>query len=189
MIPRPWSYYLLYIVTSFSFATLLLVLAVYPLPSWKQAMTTSRPWRGEMGFGRFVIRGSRRNGDSTITPFAYAWRRTDPTVWTHASAWAGYIVHQLGQWYIITRFLRQRAAETAATSSSSSALHYASTYRWWNWAMVYLNVSMAFYKLVQSHLFYDGLAIDVSEALTQGSVIMVLVVALILAIPRWVGCR
>lgn len=185
MIPRSWSYYILYIATSFSFATLLLVLAVYPLPSWKQAMTTSRPWRGDMGFGRFVIRGSRReDGGSTITPFAYAWRRSDPTAWTHASAWGGYIVHQLGQWYIITRVFRQRAAETGATSSSSSPLQYASTYRWWNWAMVYLNVSMAFYKLIQSHLFYDGLAIDVSEAITQGSVIMILVVALILAIPR-----
>ncbi|ORZ20339.1 hypothetical protein BCR42DRAFT_322582 [Absidia repens] len=43
---------------------------------------------------------------------------------------------------------------------------------------------MAIYKLIQSHLFYDGLAIDVSEALTQGTVIMILVMALILAIPR-----
>ncbi|KAI8334989.1 hypothetical protein BC941DRAFT_453983 [Chlamydoabsidia padenii] len=137
-------------------------------------MTTSRPWGGDMGFGRFVIRGSRRQANGDITPFAYAWRRSDPSSLSRASAWLGYVIHQLGQWYIITRVLQQQPPP----------LTYATTWRWWNWAMVYLNISMAFYKLIQAHLFYDGLAVDISEAITQGSVIMILVVALILAIPR-----
>ncbi|CAO3592477.1 unnamed protein product [Absidia cylindrospora] len=182
MASKSWSLFILYIVTSFSFATLILFLAVYPLPSWKKALMTSRPWRGDMGFGQFTIRGSRRiDGGATITPFAYAWRRADPTKWTRLSAWFGYAFHQIGQWSIITRVLQQRRP---ATGTTHSPLQYSSTYRWWNWAMVYLNVAMAIYKLIQSHLFYDGLAIDVSEAITQGTVIMILVIALILAIPR-----
>ncbi|KAI8147066.1 hypothetical protein BJV82DRAFT_508611 [Fennellomyces sp. T-0311] len=42
---------------------------------------------------------------------------------------------------------------------------------------------MMVFKLVQTHTTYDGLAMDVSEGATQGSVIAVLVVALMLAIP------
>ncbi|KAI8381020.1 uncharacterized protein BYT42DRAFT_494138 [Radiomyces spectabilis] len=42
---------------------------------------------------------------------------------------------------------------------------------------------MLVYKIAQAHTFYDGLAVDVSEAVTQGSVIAILVIALILAIP------
>ena len=50
--------------------------------------------------------------------------------------------------------------------------------------MVYLNGSMMLFKLFQTHTTYDGLAIDVSESTAQGSVVAVLVVALLLAIPR-----
>lgn len=50
--------------------------------------------------------------------------------------------------------------------------------------MMLLNIVMMVYKLAQSHVAYDGLAIDVSEGTAQGSVIAVLVVAIILAIPR-----
>lgn len=61
---------------------------------------------------------------------------------------------------------------------------WSNEYRWWNWQMVYLNTFMMAYKLLQGHLFYDGLAIDVSEGTAQGSVIAVLIVALLLAVPR-----
>ncbi|KAI7850274.1 hypothetical protein BDC45DRAFT_546682 [Circinella umbellata] len=43
---------------------------------------------------------------------------------------------------------------------------------------------MMLFKLFQTHTTYDGLAIDVSESTAQSSVIAVLLVALLLAIPR-----
>jgi hypothetical protein len=49
--------------------------------------------------------------------------------------------------------------------------------------MVYLNGSMLVFKLVHGHLFYDGLAIDVPEGIAQASVILILVIAIIMAIP------
>lgn len=49
--------------------------------------------------------------------------------------------------------------------------------------MVYLNGFMAVYKLVHGHIFYDGLAIDVAEGIAQGSVVLILVFAIIIAIP------
>ena len=58
------------------------------------------------------------------------------------------------------------------------------TFYSWNWKMMYLNGFMMLFKLFQTHTTYDGLAIDVSESTAQGSVIAVLVVALLLAIPR-----
>lgn len=88
--------------------------------------------------------------------------------------WIGYMTHQLGQWWILNRI--QQLGESKWSDS----------YRWWNWQMVYLNGFMLVYKLVLTHLTYDGLAIDVSEAAAQGSVIAILVVALILAIPRYI---
>ncbi|KAF1801729.1 hypothetical protein FB192DRAFT_1421932 [Mucor lusitanicus] len=42
---------------------------------------------------------------------------------------------------------------------------------------------MAVYKLVHGHIFYDGLAIDVAEGIAQGSVVLILVFAIIIAIP------
>jgi hypothetical protein len=50
--------------------------------------------------------------------------------------------------------------------------------------MVYLNVAMAIFKLIHGHVFYDGLSTDVPEGIAQGSVVMILVAAILMAIPR-----
>ncbi|KAI7890540.1 uncharacterized protein EV154DRAFT_421958 [Mucor mucedo] len=42
---------------------------------------------------------------------------------------------------------------------------------------------MLVFKLVHGHVFYDGLAMDVPEGIAQASVILILVIAIIMAIP------
>ncbi|KAG0172228.1 hypothetical protein DFQ28_011268 [Apophysomyces sp. BC1034] len=158
----------LYVGTSLAFATVVVVLALWPT-AWSD-FYNARPQRGEMGLGRFLIRGARIvNGKST--PFAYAWRLVHPSSLGRTMAWGGYMLHQLGQWWILSR--TQQLNESKWSNS----------YRWWNWQMIYLNGFMLVYKLLQTHLTYDGLAMDVSEASAQGSVIGILVIALILAVP------
>ncbi|KAI8971932.1 hypothetical protein BDF20DRAFT_824559 [Mycotypha africana] len=42
---------------------------------------------------------------------------------------------------------------------------------------------MMMFKLIHGHLFYDGLAIHVPEGIAQGSVVLILVLAILIAIP------
>ncbi|KAG2232689.1 hypothetical protein BDF21DRAFT_418150, partial [Thamnidium elegans] len=164
--------YLFYIATSFAFGGLVTVLALCTSPNTWSDFLKSKPLRGEMGFGRFIIRGSRFiNGK--YTPFAYPWRSINPSAVGRVLGWLGYAVHQLGQWYILAKV--QLAKE--------KQVKWSADYQWWNWQMVYLNGSMLLFKLIHGHLFYDGLAIDVAEGLAQGSVILILVIAIVMAIP------
>jgi hypothetical protein len=68
--------------------------------------------------------------------------------------------------------------------SKKKQLRWSEQYQWWNWQMVYLNVAMAIFKLIHGHVFYDGLSTDVPEGIAQGSVVMILVAAILMAIPR-----
>ncbi|KAI9019479.1 hypothetical protein CLU79DRAFT_757336 [Phycomyces nitens] len=164
---KPSKWRLIYISTSIGFATLVVFLALLPT-TWTN-LFNAHPRRGEMGLGRFVIRGTRVvNGKST--PFAYPWRLLEPFRIGRSVAWISYGIHQVGQWWILAK--AQRAKE-----------EWSNTYRWWNWSMVYLNGFMLLFKLVHTHMFYDGLAADVAEGTAQGSVVAILVIALIMAIP------
>jgi hypothetical protein len=51
--------YLFYISTSIAFGALVIVLSLYLSPNSWNDFYNSRPLRGEMGFGRFLIRGTR----------------------------------------------------------------------------------------------------------------------------------
>jgi hypothetical protein len=60
--------YLVYLATSIAFGGLVTVLALWSSPNTWSDFFNSKPIRGEMGFGRFVIRGSRYiNGINTTT--------------------------------------------------------------------------------------------------------------------------
>ncbi|ORE11949.1 hypothetical protein BCV72DRAFT_196906 [Rhizopus microsporus var. microsporus] len=43
---------------------------------------------------------------------------------------------------------------------------------------------MLVFKLIHGHLFYDGLAATIPEGIAQGSVVAILVIAIVIAIPR-----
>ena len=103
--------------------------------------------------------------------FWYYWQLLEPTVWTRASAWLGYGAHQILIWILIYTAQSQRLAY-------SGTLHRVN--------VLALAVSATFITLhlVQTRIWYDGLAQDVSEWSSQWSVILVLVMVLLMENQR-----
>lgn len=108
------------------------------------------------------------------TPFAYPWRSIEPSSIGNWIAWIAYSIHQVGQWFILAK---------VQLIKKTQVIRWSQDYQWWNWQMVYLNGFMCIFKLVHGHIFYDGLAIHVAEGVAQGSVVLILVFAIIIAIP------
>lgn len=100
-------------------------------------------------------------------PSWYYWKLPEPTSWTRASAWAGYAAHQLVSWALI--FYAQRHVR-----EYTGGLHPVN--------VVALATNLGFIALheLQTQVFYDGLAQDVSIFSSQGSVILLLIVVLIM---------
>ena len=97
----------------------------------------------------------------------YYWKLPEPTVWTRLSAWLGYAAHQVVSWGLIyyaqtrvrryTRGLKRVNVVALAANLGFVALH-----------------------ALQTQVFYDGLAQDVSIFSSQGSVVLLLVVVLVM---------
>lgn len=87
-------------------------------------------------------------------------------MWTQISAWGGYIAHQLTSWGLIFY------AQTRIRTYAKNGLHPV------NLAALAANFGFIVLHMVQSLLFYDGLAQDVSIYSSQGSVVVLLVVVL-----------
>ena len=104
-------------------------------------------------------------------PFAYPWRLVEPTVVARITAWGGYVLHNLFVWGVIYAARRERP-------------RYQVGFRWQNWAMLAGNGVFIILHVVQTHLYYDGLAQDVPEITALGSVALMLMVVLILEVPR-----
>lgn len=103
--------------------------------------------------------------------FFYPWQTRNPTTAAYITSWVGYALHNIAVWGLI--FIAQRQRPT-----------YSKRFRWFNWAMVIVNLAGFALHWVQTQLWYDGLAISVHEATSQGSVILMLVFILILETPR-----
>jgi hypothetical protein len=101
----------------------------------------------------------------------YHWQLAEPTFWTRASVWAGYIAHQVIIWSLIWRAQR-------AKSGYSKNLH------WFNVAALGTNALFIAFHLLQTQIWYDGLAQDVSEFTSQASVTLMLVGILIMENQR-----
>jgi hypothetical protein len=101
----------------------------------------------------------------------YYWKLPEPTVWTRLSVWSLYLLHQVGLWGLIAYAQKTRPAYTGG-------LHKVN--------VVALGVNALFILLhfAQTHLFYDGLAQDVSIFSSQGSVIVLLVWVLLMENSR-----
>ncbi|WP_329792319.1 hypothetical protein V1227_10520 [Lentzea sp. DG1S-22] len=101
----------------------------------------------------------------------YYWKLPDPTFWTRASAWVGYAAHQLVSWGLIyyaqTRIRRY-----------TSGLHRI------NYIALAANSGFIALHALQTQLFYDGLAQDVSIFSSQGSVVLLLVWVLLMESRR-----
>jgi uncharacterized membrane protein YhdT len=104
-------------------------------------------------------------------PFAYPWRLAEPNAVARLTAWGFYLAHNLIAWAIIYLARRSRPG-------------YSSDLRWFNWALIATNLLFVGVHILQTQLWYDGLAADVPELSALGSVALVLIVILILENPR-----
>ncbi|GAB4533814.1 MAG: hypothetical protein Fur0018_23400 [Anaerolineales bacterium] len=103
--------------------------------------------------------------------FFYPWQTRNPGTLAYVTAWLGYALHQVAAFWVIWAAQRQKPK-------------YAANFRWFNWAMVAVNLGGFALHWLQTQLWYDGLAIVVPEVTSQGSVILMLVFILVLEAPR-----
>jgi hypothetical protein len=101
----------------------------------------------------------------------YYWKLPEPTFWTRLSAWGLYLLHQVTIWGLIY-FAQSRR------SKYTTELHR------FNVLALGANALFILAHFAQTHVFYDGLAQDVSIFSSQGSVIVLLVAVLLMENPR-----
>lgn len=101
----------------------------------------------------------------------YYWKLPNPTAWTRLSVWGLYALHQITLWSLI--FYAQTRVKKYATG-----LHPVNL-----WALG-LNAVFLVLHLVQTHIWYDGLAQDTPVWSSQGSVILMLCAILIMENQR-----
>lgn len=101
----------------------------------------------------------------------YYWKLPDPTVWTRLSAWSGYLAHQLVAWGLIY-FAQTRVRRYAGGLHPVNVVALAS------------HGGFIMLHLIQTQIFYDGLAQDVSIYSSQGSVVLLLIFVLLMESRR-----
>jgi hypothetical protein len=106
-----------------------------------------------------------------VHAFDYPWKLSAPTFWTHFSAWSLYALHQIGIWYLIYK-------------AQSAKLSYVKGLHSVNVQALLLNLVFVGLHILQTKLFYDGLAQDVHEASAFGSVALMLFVILLMENDR-----
>ncbi len=95
-------------------------------------------------------------------PSWYYWKLPNPTFATHLSVWGLYLAHQISLWGLIWY------AQTRV-KKYTNGLHPV------NIAALGVNALFVVLHLIQTHIWYDGLAQDVSIFSSQGSVILMLI--------------
>ena len=101
----------------------------------------------------------------------YEWKLPVPTSITRISAWASYLIHQVGMWAMIYY------AQTR-THKYGDGLHRI------NVIALAWNAIFIAWHIVQTHLWYDGLAQDVSIWSSQVSVVILLIWVILMENPR-----
>jgi hypothetical protein len=92
----------------------------------------------------------------------YYWKLPNPTFLTRTTAWLSYLAHQVAIWVLI--YVAQK-----------DKLKYTTHLHKVNLLALGVNAIFITWHFVQTHLWYDGLAQDVSIFSSQGSVIVLLV--------------
>ncbi len=101
----------------------------------------------------------------------YYWKLPEPTFWTRATAWGFYALHQVGLWGLIY-FAQTRVKKY---SRKLQRVNF--------WALGW-NVFFILLHFVQTQIWYDGLAQDVSIWSSQASVVLLLVWVLLMENQR-----
>ncbi|NJO12110.1 MAG: hypothetical protein HC872_00055 [Gammaproteobacteria bacterium] len=101
----------------------------------------------------------------------YEWQLLQPSFLSRATAWGGYLLHQVAFWAVIYAAQKQR-------------LNYTTNLKRLNVIALAVNAGFILLHLAQTHVFYDGTAQDVPEWTAQWSVIVLLILILIMENPR-----
>ncbi len=100
-------------------------------------------------------------------PRIYPWQLAEPGLASRASAWSGYLLHQLTIWWLIWK-------------AQSAGLAYTRALKPLNRVALGATAGFVLLHFVQTHLFYDGLAQDVPEWTAMWSVIVLLLVVMLM---------
>ena len=103
----------------------------------------------------------------------YYWKRPDPDLASRASMWAGYLAHQLFLWGLIWW-----AKQNRERWRDRGRIHAV------NWIALFGTAGFVALHYAQTALFYDGLGQDLPVFASQGSVILLLVIVLLIEAPR-----
>ncbi|WP_448212017.1 hypothetical protein [Colwellia sp. MEBiC06753] len=101
----------------------------------------------------------------------YYWQLPEPNFWTRFSAWSLYIGHQCSLWYLI--YLSQKK-KLSYQPTGKLGLHKE------NVIALAVNLFFVLAHIVQTKVFYDGLAQDTSNFAAMISVVLVLAFTLVL---------
>lgn len=101
----------------------------------------------------------------------YYWQLPEPTWLSRASAWGGYFLHQVFAWWTI--YYAQK-----------NKLKYTNSLQWINKVSLVGTAGFMVLHLLQTAVWYDGLAQDTSIWSSQGSVILLLVMVLLMENQR-----
>ncbi|MFX0106926.1 MAG: hypothetical protein ACFE7R_01450 [Candidatus Hodarchaeota archaeon] len=108
-------------------------------------------------------------------PAWYYWQLPEPDFMAQFIVWSMYLTHQFVVWGTI--YWAQKNLIAQKTNPTTSLTKY-------NWAMVVISLVFVTLHLVQTQIWFDGLAQDVPIWTSQGSVIVMLVLILIIENPR-----
>jgi hypothetical protein len=97
----------------------------------------------------------------------YYWKLPEPSFWSRATAWGFYLLHQAVAWGLI--YYGQTRVRKYSTGLQPV-----------NVAALATTAAFIVLHLIQTHVWYDGLAQDVSVFSSQGSVIVLLVWVLLM---------
>jgi hypothetical protein len=100
----------------------------------------------------------------------YFWKLPSPTFWSRFTAWGLYALHQASVWVLVALSMRQQK-KTGGLSKI-------------NVAFLLVNAIFILLHILQTHVWYDGLAQDVPIWTSQYSVIVMLVIMLFMLNPR-----
>lgn len=105
----------------------------------------------------------------------YYWKLPVRDFWGMFIVWAMYLAHQLSIWMAINY------AKNDRNGFRSTSIHGIPKYTFYT---LLINIFFVFMHLIQTHIWFDGLAQDMPIFTSQGSVIVMLAIVLILENPR-----
>ena len=101
----------------------------------------------------------------------YFWKLPSPTFWGRVTSWGFYLLHQISIWYLI--YYAQKNV-----NQYINGIHKV------NIIALGINAFFIILHLIQTQIWYDGLAQDTSILSSQGSVILMLVWVLLMENKR-----